>query len=266
MERFLVAINMPEIPDLEAFSRNLTRRLSPATLDKIVVHPRAQLKPSATAIRKAITGKKLRKVQREGKQLFFHFSDKATIAIHLMLHGEFRWAVSPKPAYVLVEFHFTGKPVLWLTDFHRQANLTLDPGIPDIPDVLDKKLDLGFWKKFLDDKAMVKSHLRNQDLLRGMGNAYTDEILYEAKISPFSVSSAIPITKIRALTRAIKKVYADGAKQIERNDPEVIGGEYRAFMKIHNSKKELSPSGYPIKKKTAGGSKTYFTDEQVLYK
>ena len=259
-------IQMPEIPDLEAFSKNLVKKLKGAQLEAVVVHKRAKTKPSAAAIRKALVGKKLLDVYRDGKQLRFVFSGKQLLGIHLMLHGEFRWEEAKKPAYLLVEFAFRGKPGLWLTDFHRQANIFLDPEPSEVPDVMDKKLNLAFWKKFLDNEAMVKNHLRNQDLLRGMGNAYTDEILYEAGISPFSVSSHIPVEKIRDLMKAIKKVYRTGSKEIAKNDPQVIGGEYRAFMKVHNSKRDKTPSGATILKKVTGGSKTYYTSEQKLYK
>ncbi|RYY55388.1 MAG: Fpg/Nei family DNA glycosylase [Chitinophagaceae bacterium] len=257
---------MPEIPDLEAFSKNLTKKLKGAKLEALVVHQRAKVKPAAAAIRKAIVGKKLVEVYRDGKQLRFLFEGKQLLGVHLMLHGEFRWEVEKKPAYLLVEFAFKGKPVLWLTDFHRQANIFLDPEPSAVPDVLDKKLTLAAWKKFLDNDAMIKNHLRNQDLLRGMGNAYTDEILYEAGISPFSVSSKIPVDKIKALMKAIKKVYKQASAEIKKNDPDVIGGEYRAFMKVHNSKRDTTPSGAAILKKTTGGSKTYYTKEQQLYK
>lgn len=256
---------MPEIPDLEAFSRNLTRSLKGATLEKIATHKRTKVRPSAAALRKDLTGRKLKRVYRDGKQLRFEFAGSKLLGVHLMLHGEFRWAEGKKPAYVIAEFTFSGKKVLWLTDFHFQANLFLDPEPSEVPDVLDAGLGLRFWKSFLDTDSMVKNLLRNQDVLRGMGNAYTDEILYEAGISPFSIARKIPIEKIRALIKAIKKVYKNASKEIQKNNPEVIGGEYRAFMKVHNSKREHSPSGYEIHKKTVGGSRTYFTDEQVIY-
>ncbi|MET0635473.1 MAG: DNA-formamidopyrimidine glycosylase family protein [Chitinophagaceae bacterium] len=257
---------MPEIPDLEAFSKNLTRKLKGAKLQSIVIHKRAKVEPSGTALRSALVGKKLKRVYRDGKQLRMEFEGKELLGIHLMLHGEFRWAVDKKPTYLLVEFNFKDKPTLWLTDIHRQAHIFLDPGLSTVPDVLDKKLGLVFWKKFLDTGSTVKNLLRNQDLLRGMGNAYTDEILYEAGISPFSIARKIPSAKISALMKAIKKVYRQAAKEIEKNDPEVIGGEYRAFMKVHNSKREYTPSGSEIRKKAVGGSRTYYTDEQKLFK
>ena len=257
---------MPEIPDLEAFSRNLTKSLKGAQLEKITVHKRAKVKPSLAAIRKDLVEAKLTEVYRDGKQLRFAFTGKKLLGIHLMLHGEFRWKEGKKPAYVVAEFAFRNKPVLWLTDFHFQANLFLNPEPSEVPDVLGKGLGLRFWKKFFDSDSMVKNLLRNQDALRGMGNAYTDEILYEAKISPFSIARKIPDKQINAFIKAIKKVYREATKEINKHVPDTIGGEYRAFMKVHNSKREFTPSGYEVHKKAIGGSRTYFTDEQVIYK
>ena len=65
--------------------------------------------------------------------------------------------------------------------------------------------------------------------------------------------------------QAIKKVLTDAEKEIRKNHPDIISGEVRDFLKIHNSKKKESPGGADIQIKTAGGRKTYFTDEQVLY-
>ena len=257
---------MPEIPDLEAFSRNLTKKLKGSVLESVKANKRAKVKPSLRAITKALAGKKLREVYRDGKQLRFRFEGNRLLGIHLMLHGEFRWATEKKPTYVVAEFSFRGKEMLWLTDFHFQANLFLDPEPSDVPDVLDSNLNASSWKKLLNSDSMIKHLLRNQDIIRGMGNAYTDEILYEAGISPFSIASKIPPAAITALRKAIKKVYRNAAREIEKNDPEVIGGEYRAFMKVHNSKRDKSPGGAIIHKKASGGSKTYYTDEQVLYR
>ena len=257
---------MPEIPDLEAFSRNLSRHLKGATLESIKAHKRAKSDPSIASINKALKGLKLKRIYREGKQLRFDFGENKLLGIHLMLHGEFRWEEKKKPTYVVFTFNYQGKPALWLTDFHFQAHIFLNPALSEAPDVLDKKANFKFWKTTLDSEKVIKTLLMDQDTVRGMGNAYTDEILYEAGIAPWSASSKIPDAQIKKLMKVIPKVHRNASKMIDKNDPEVIGGEYRAFMKVHNSKKEKTDSGFRIKKKSIGGRKTYFTDEQVAYK
>jgi formamidopyrimidine-DNA glycosylase len=107
--------------------------------------------------------------------------------------------------------------------------------------------------------------LLDQNAIRGIGNAYADEILWDAGISPFSISNKIPDTKLKALAKSIKSVLQDAEKQISKSNPDIIGGEIRDFLKIHNSKKKESPTGAPIKFAMVSSRKTYYTDEQELF-
>lgn len=76
--------------------------------------------------------------------------------------------------------------------------------------------------------------------MRGVGNAYADEILWHARISPFSVSSKIPEAKLKDLVKAIKSVLEDAEQNILKSNPGIINGEVRDFMDIHNSKKNTA--------------------------
>jgi formamidopyrimidine-DNA glycosylase len=81
----------------------------------------------------------------------------------------------------------------------------------------------------------------DQHVIRGIGNAYADEILWDAGISPFSISNKIPGKKIDALVKSIKSVLKEAEKEIVKRDPGIISGEVRDFLKIHNAKKTHSP-------------------------
>jgi len=108
--------------------------------------------------------------------------------------------------------------------------------------------------------------LLDQSRIRGIGNGYSDEILWKCRISPFSVASAIPEEKVRELARTIKTVLKSAIRNIDKNYPGLIQGEVRNFMQIHTKTKTHSPTGHPIKKADRGMLKTYYTDEQVVYK
>ena len=117
----------------------------------------------------------------------------------------------------------------------------------------------------MSGRAIVKNVLLDQKVIRGIGNAYADEILWDAGISPFSISNKIPTASIKALVKSIKHVLEHAEKQIKKTNPDIISGEVRDFLLIHNAKKDKSPSGAAILQKTAGGRKTYYTDEQELF-
>lgn len=104
----------------------------------------------------------------------------------------------------------------------------------------------------------------DQKIMRGVGNAYADEILWHARISPFSISSKIPEAKLKNLAQSIKTVLENAEKSILKSNPDIINGEVRDFMDIHNSKKKHSPTGAAIIVNEAS-RKTYYTNEQELF-
>ena len=147
----------------------------------------------------------------------------------------------------------------------RNAQVTLNPAGKKGLDALDKKLNYTYLKQLLNRKANIKNVLLNQDLIRGIGNGYSDEILWKTCISPFSVASAIPDEKIKELAKNIKAVLNAAIRKIGKKYPELVQGEVRDFMDIHTKAKTQSPTGYPIKVADRGMLKTYYTDEQTLF-
>lgn len=257
---------MPELPDLQVFSKNLHRRLARKKLREIKLHKGLKGTASRSKLKKMLAGQQLTRVYREGKELRFAFGNKNVLGIHLMLRGKLNWFENMDlPKFTLAEFYFEGNRNLALTDYQRQARISLNPATPSSPDALDKPVNEKFWKEKLQTRATIKKLLTNQDIVRGIGSAYADEILWVAGISPFSISKNIPPVKIKALARAVKKVLTHAEKQIKKADPGIIGGEIRDFLKVHNPGAKKSPTGGVIKSKASGGSKTYYTSEQKLF-
>lgn len=255
---------MPELPDLEVFAGNLQKALKGKTVEKVNTVNSSKLKAPATAFKKAIEGSRIAKVYREGKELFISFDNDTVLALHLMLHGElYLFDGKNTHKHSIVELYFTDDTGFVLTDWQGNAKPTLNPEENDVPDALSKTVTAAWLKGQLEGKkAAVKNILLNQHVIRGIGNAYADEILYEAKISPFAAAGKIPPQKVTALAKAIRHVLTDAEKQIRKAHPDKISGEYRDFLKVHNAKKKESPGGKPILHKTAAGRKTYYTEEQ----
>ena len=105
----------------------------------------------------------------------------------------------------------------------------------------------------------------DQQVIRGIGNAYADEILWDAKISPISQSNKIPADKVRQLVKSIAKVLRNAEKQILKANPDQITGEIRDFLVIHHPRKKRSPTGGEILSKVVASRKTYYTKEQKEY-
>ncbi|MXV14371.1 Fpg/Nei family DNA glycosylase [Hufsiella ginkgonis] len=257
---------MPELPDLQVFSANLTKKLQGKTVEKVVVQPFVKINVSRKALSDALEGQRVKTVKRVGKELHFEIGDQV-LGIHLMLHGKlylFEGARTEK--FPVIEILFKDGMGMVLTDFQKAAKPTLNPEATDTPDALSDEVSKGFLaEKFSRSRSAVKTVLLDQHFIRGIGNAYADEILWDAGIAPSSKCNKIPEEKIGALARSIRSVLEDAEKQIRKADPDIIAGEIRDFMKVHNSRKTESPGGSPILHETIGGRKTYYTVEQKIY-
>jgi formamidopyrimidine-DNA glycosylase len=256
---------MPELPDLNVFAKNLDKKLAGKKVEKIEVENKSKLKVSISQLKKEIEGSKLKQVYREGKELHFEFSNGNILGMHLMLKGALHLEGNQKNT--ITEMHFNGDNVLVLTDFQGAANIALNPVVKDSPDALSDEVNYKFLSEKLGKKRTnIKTFIMDQNIIRGIGNAYADEILWESKIHPESVCNKIPDDKIKALAKDIKSVLKDAEKQILKINPDIISGEERSFLKIHNSRKNESPTGAKIHNKMLNSRITYYTDEQELYK
>jgi formamidopyrimidine-DNA glycosylase len=113
---------------------------------------------------------------------------------------------------------------------------------------------------------VVKSFLLDQQLLGGIGNAYADEILWEARISPKSVVGKLPDQAVVKLAASIPAVLNHAIDYLRRHHAGMISGEIRDFLAVHNPKAKASPTGAPIIIEQIASKKTYYTEEQVLYR
>ncbi|MGZ8538289.1 MAG: DNA-formamidopyrimidine glycosylase family protein, partial [Flavisolibacter sp.] len=262
-----ILIIMPELPDLQVFSKNLNSELAGKKLVKLTVVEDRKLKTSKAKLKKALEGSVLKKVFREGKELHFEFSNGKILGLHLMLRGNLNlFKKKNVEKHAIIELLFEDGAGLALSDYQRSAVVTLNPVIKSSPDALSKDVSYKFLKeRFSKKRTKIKSFLLDQDIIRGIGNAYADEILWKAGISPFSICNKIPDDKIKKLATTIKSILTNAQKQILKKDPKIISGEVRDFLDIHNSKKVKSPTGSKILNSMMNSRITYFTKEQKLY-
>jgi formamidopyrimidine-DNA glycosylase len=256
---------MPELPDIEIFCHTIKSKYAGKQLTKVKVVQGKKLKDSPKELASALEGKKLLDVYRSGKEMRFAFSGGTIMGLHLMLTGDlFPFEKKNEHKLTIVEFYFKDGSGFALTDRMKNANVKLNPvdkkGI-DALELTYKKL-----KEILNRKANIKNVLLDQDSIRGIGNGYSDEILWKTRISPFSIASAIPDEKVKELAKNIKQVLKSAVTRISKKYPGLMQGEIRDFMQIHTKKLTESPTGAKIKMADRGMLKTFYTDEQVLYK
>lgn len=166
--------------------------------------------------------------------------------------------------FTIAELLFTDGTGLAITDWQKAVMLKLDPEPLTAPDAMEIPED--YLRTALKQASRhIKTVLTEGKVVQGIGNAYVDEILYAAKISPFSKADKIPAGKIDVLSKAIGTVLTDAEKHISKMFPDTITEKERDFLKVHLPKHKETPLGEPILKAEIDKRKTYYTAAQELF-
>jgi formamidopyrimidine-DNA glycosylase len=255
---------MPEIPDLNIFASNLAKPLVGKTLISIHILVSRKLKEPESAFKAALQGQQLKAIIRKGKQLYFEF-EQHILGLHLMLYGSMHWYEGDNEnKFTIAELMFSDGTGLAITDWQKSVMLTLDPEISNVPDAM--ALKEGYLETALKKiNRPIKTVLTDGKVVQGIGNAYVDEILYAAKLSPFSIAAKIPKDKLTVLTKAVKKVLTYAEAHILQNFPDTITEKERDFLQVHLPKHKVTPNGEDILVAEIASRKTYYTKDQELF-
>lgn len=214
---------MPELPDITVYVESLAEKLHGATLQRIrLLNPfllRSALPPIADAHGRHVLG-----IERLGKRVVLALEGELFLVIHLMIAGRLQWRpVGAKPAAkaALAVFEFdAGSLVLTEAGTQRRASLHLlagraalaaaDPGGIDV-----FATDLaGFAQRLAAENHTLKRALTNPRLFSGIGNAYSDEILHRARLSPVTLTRALDAPAIARLYDATRAVLVEWTQRL----------------------------------------------------
>jgi formamidopyrimidine-DNA glycosylase len=256
---------MPEIPDLNIFRKNLALKLEGKTLANIQVLIDRRLKTTEAALQEAFNGQKLTAIERIGKELHFSFQNGHVLGIHLMLHGNMHWYQDTNDnRFTIAELLFEDGTGLAIGDWQKAVILTLDPDPVKVPDAM--AMPKGYLQKALTKNVKhIKTVLTDGKVVSGIGNAYVDEILYAANISPYSIANKIPADQLTVLSKAITTILTDAEEHILKNFPDTITEKERDFLQVHRPKQTETLSGETILKAEIDKRKTYYTASQQLF-
>lgn len=260
---------MPELPDLEVFKVNVFNQLTSKHLIGVESFNSKKLQiPSEVSV-DSLVGEDLLCINRVGKELFFDFGNRKIVAVHLMLSGQI--SIVSKDgvdsiAYKIFAMHFENESVV-VSDKGGLCTVTYLPVTNEVPDAFDATFTLEYFLNIakLKPRTKVKAFLIDQNIVKGIGNAYADEILWHSRISPKSLIGKIPEDKLTVLYHAISVVLNEAIVAIKNISPGIISGEERSFLKVHNKTITQTETGYPIIVEKISSKTTYYTEEQILY-
>ena len=260
---------MPELPDLEIYKSNLTRRLKSQRLSGLNVFNMNKATVPESFLLDELGGRELLSIDRAGKELCFDFGDGRIVSAHLMLSGRMTIVSKeeiPKVKFKIFSFTFENDSLVF-SDEGRLCTIKYKPPPNKAPDALDAKFTLEYLVKTARKKPLVniKAFLIDQKIVKGIGNAYVDEILWAARVSPRSLTGKIPDDAFASLYNSIGEVLKNAIESIKKISPDIISGEERSFLKVHNKDLSQTETGHKIIVEMIAQKKTYYTDEQIFY-
>ncbi len=228
---------MPELPELEVIKENLTSQIKGKNIKRLKIFKPYILKRYFT---ECLTKEKVQNIQRRGKYLIIVLTHHKII-IHLMLRGSVRYSLPTyrvkKTTAALLEFEDGTVLELSETGHKKMMSLyILSKG--DIlrnvencgMDPLSDNFTLACFKTILQEEPQqLKSLLRNQRKIAGIGNAYADEILWKAQLSPFRLSTNLTNSEIEQLYEGIIEILAWAIATIRKKGI----SEKRDFLNVH---------------------------------
>jgi formamidopyrimidine-DNA glycosylase len=262
---------MPELPDLHVYAKNLNKAVANKNITALKMYYKDKPSTYFTEYFEKIQGTKITVIEREGKELRFFLENGNSFNVHLMLNGRFRIHKTQDEDVIsskIISLDFDDGNTLTLSDYQDMAKFTLNAPQSPVPDALSKDFTFDYFlmQVNLSKRKNIKGFLIDQHIIRGIGNAYADEILYEANISPESVTGKIPGEKLKDLFNAVISVLNWAIEKIEEAAPDTINKEIRNFLKLHNTGIKETAKGERIFTGTIQKKYTYFTNSQITYK
>jgi formamidopyrimidine-DNA glycosylase len=236
---------VPELPDIVVYIEALERRVLGQTIRGIRIASPSVLRTYDPPY-DAPVGSRVEALQRVGKRVVFELEDDLYLVIHLMVAGRLRWETPGKPipkkvGLAAIDFD-PGTLVLTEQGTHKRAGLWVTRGFADV-DVLDRggveplEVDLtGFSAALKSENRTLKRALTDPRIFSGIGNAYSDEILWSARLSPVKRTSQLTEAEVKRLHEAVVDSLNDWTQRLRKEVGEGWPTKVTAFrddMAVH---------------------------------
>jgi formamidopyrimidine-DNA glycosylase len=245
--------HVPELPDLTIYVEALEAHAKDQTLEKIRIQSPSLLK-SVSPPPTAIEGLDLQGVRLLGKRLVFDFERDLHLVLHLMVAGRLHWkkrgiAIPRKRAHAAFDFP-KGSLLLTEASTKKRASLHVVEGPAALRELDPGGLDVysasasDFREALVRERHTLKRSLTDPHLFSGIGNAYSDEILHRAKLSPIKMSDRLCDEEHERLFQTTRSVLEDWTQRLRDEAagrfPEKVTA-FRPEMAVHGKFREPCP-------------------------
>lgn len=273
---------MPELPDITVYVEALESRLKDQVIEEVRLASPFLLRSVDPALDEAI-GKKVTSVRRLGKRILLGLEGDLWLVFHLMIAGRFHWknrGAKLAGRHALAAFDFAHGS-LTLTEFgpKKRASLHVVQGEEGLSEhdpggieVLEADLE-SFAEALTRENHTLKRSLTDPHLFSGIGNAYSDEILHRARLSPKAMSAKLGSEEVERLyesTRSTLSEWLDRLRAEAGDDfPETVKANHNG-MAVHGRFNEPCPDcGTPVQRLRRQDSESNYcprcqTDGEIL--
>jgi formamidopyrimidine-DNA glycosylase len=252
---------VPELPDITLYVEALVKRVEGTTLESIRIQGPALLR-SVDPPLAAATGRRVVGVRRLGKRVVLELEGELFLILHLMIAGRLHWSEAGAPAgrgRPLARFGFSsGTLTLTEAGTRKRASLHLVQGKPALAqhdpgglEVLEASLE-EFSTRLAAAPHTLKRALTDPRIFSGIGNAYSDEILHRARLSPVKLAAKLTEAERARLFAAAQSTLEDWTKRLRAETGERFPERVTAFregMAVHGRYRQPCPvCGAPVQR------------------
>lgn len=252
---------MPELPDVEVYLERMRALIGGATLQRVRIASPFVLRSVDPPISET-QAKRVVSFERIGKRIVVGLEDDLFLVVHLMIAGRFRWRKPAAPipkGNGLAAFDFEpGTLILTEAGKKRRASLHVVRGRESLS-AFDRggleisRANLASFRQALQrDNHTLKRALTDQSVLSGIGNAYSDEILLRARLSPFKQTQSLDDDELAALFEATRSTLDEWTERLRAETgngfPEKVTA-FREGMAVHGRYRRPCPvCGAPVQR------------------
>ncbi len=261
---------MPELPDITVYVERLEAKARGSTLQRVRLLNAFLLRTAVPPIA-SIEGREVTGVERLGKRVVLALAGELFLVVHLMIAGRLHWLdAGTRPPWkgVLALFEFNrGTLVLTEAGSQRRAALHLLAGRAALAAMETGGIDVqacdlaAFAASLARENHTLKRALTDPRLFSGIGNAYSDEILHRARLSPLSLTRSLTDEQCRQLFDAVRAVLGEWTDRLRAESPDWPDKvtAFRPGMAVHGRFGQPCPDcAAPVQRIVYAGNETNY--------
>ena len=248
---------MPEFPEVNVVIKKLELRTLGKTIKSVDVLREQTIEGDLNHFKKTLQGSTISSFEQVGKFIVFHLSNQNVIISHLRMEGKyfFKEENAPLGKHDLVVFHFVDNTKLVYNDTRRFGRMSVESesNYRDVPPLCNvgpnpfEMKDASHLEKAYKNKAIaIKTALLDQSIMAGLGNIYTDEVLYITKVHPETPAKMVSRSKLEEILQATKEVLlaamkAGGSTIHSFTSEEGIAGDFQVQLQVYGKRNSACP-------------------------